>query len=675
MRPFDELVNPLRSAGTDLALFRSSVAALIKGTALPPLSFRFGEETQAEILPRCRPTHRTTPHEAGTQHELTYADETTGLVCRLEILEYREFPALEWVAHFENRAKAASPSLDEVAALDLIWCSPGKTFLHRSPGAAETPRDFQLQCEPLQTIREPRASLTMGAGREGRSSVDWLPFFNLQTGDDGLIAAIGWTGQWYARIDRTGDATRLQAGMEGLCLSLGPGESIRTPRILILYWRGRPLDGQNLFRRLLLRHQIPWVDGQPVQVPSCYGAWGGSPTSVHLRQLELIEKKALPYDVYWIDAGWYGTSEKPCPNVFEGEWGKTGDWRVNRNYHPDGLGPVSRRAHRAGLQFLLWVEPERVLHGAPITLEHPEWFLQRVPGQPRVIDENLILDLGHPGARAWVIDLISGLIAENGLDWYRQDFNISPLEFWRVHDAPGRQGLTEIRYIEGLYTFWDELLRRHPGLRIDNCASGGRRLDLEMMKRSIPLWRNDYNCFAHLDPEVLQVHGFGLTHWIPLHATSPYNTIPGDTYRFRSIIAPGVVFGMDEGGNATYDEQTYPWDWHRRMLTEQRRARPFWYGDFHPLTRGSAEPDAWVGLQLHRPDLDAGVLLVFRREASPVTAAQFQLNGLHADREYTFEDADSGERWTISGQTLADPGLPFTMPQPRLSRLVFYTSR
>ena len=82
--------------------------------------------------------------------------------------------------------------------------------------------------------------------------MNWLPFFNLQSGDDGVIVAIGWTGQWYARIDRDDRATRLQAGMEGLSLSLRPGETIRTPRILLLYWRGRPLDGQNQLRRLLL---------------------------------------------------------------------------------------------------------------------------------------------------------------------------------------------------------------------------------------------------------------------------------------------------------------------------------------------------------------------------------------------------------------------------------------
>jgi len=671
---FGEAVDAARRSAAGADAFRPAVSALKDGKALPPLAFRLGNQGHVEILTRAQRTVATKQVAAGNLHDVTYSDPASGLCCRVEVLEYRDFPAVQWVARFTNKGTAALPPLSEVAALDFTWQCPGDAFVFRAPGAGETPHDFQFQREPLQTIRVKHASLAMRAGSEGRSSVDWLPLLNLQSGNDGVIVALGWTGQWFAQIDRDGPQTRLRGGMEGLRLALQPGESIRTPSALLLHWRGQPLDGQNQFRRMLLRHVTPQIAGRPVQIPSCYGAWGGSPTPVHVRQIELIQEKKLSYDCYWIDAGWYGTSDKPCPNVFQGEWGKTGNWCVNRNYHPNGLKPLSAKAHAAGMQFLLWVEPERALHGAPVTLEHPEWFLQQRPGQPRREGENLILNLGHPGARGWAVDVISKLISENGLDWYRQDFNIAPLEYWRAADAADRQGLTEIRYIEGLYAFWDELLRRHPGLHIDNCASGGRRLDLETLSRSTPLWRDDYNCFPHLDPETMQVHGFGLTHWLPLHATSPFNNAPGDTYRFRSVIAPGVVFGMDEGGNMAYDERTYPWDWHRKMLADVRRARPFWYGDFYPLTTCSAAPDAWIAMQLHRADQNAGVILALRRAASPIAKADFRLSGLQPAAQYTFEDADTGKTWTVPGRTLAESGLPFAIDRPRTSRLVFYSA-
>ena len=161
---------------------------------------------------------------AGRFTEIGYKDSVTGLSCRMELREIRDFPAVEWVVHFSNEGTNALPVLTDVDALQLSWKCSGDAFVYRAPGGKETPLDFQFQREPLQTIRRQGLSLAMNAGSEGRSSVDWLPFFNLQSGNDGLIVAIGWTGQWFATVGRSGDVAHLRAGMEGLRVSLRPGK-------------------------------------------------------------------------------------------------------------------------------------------------------------------------------------------------------------------------------------------------------------------------------------------------------------------------------------------------------------------------------------------------------------------------------------------------------------------
>ena len=103
-------------------------------------------------------------------------------------------------------------------------------------------------------------------------------------------------------------------------------------------------------------------------------------------------------------------------------------------------------------------------------------------------------------------------------------FNMDPLPYWQAADAPNRQGMSEIRHIEGLYAFWDELLKRHPDLLIDNCASGGRRIDLETVGRSTPFWRTD----GPRDPVAHQCHTYGLLSWVPLSSTGQDRE--GDTY-------------------------------------------------------------------------------------------------------------------------------------------------
>ena len=134
-------------------------------------------------------------------------------------------------------------------------------------------------------------------------------------------------------------------------------------------------------------------------------------------------------------------------------------------------------------------------------------------------DGTLLLDLSKPEAVDGTIEMVSGFVEKLGLKCYRQDFNTNPLPYWRKYDEEGRKGLKEIKYVTGLYRFWDALLERFPDLFIDNCASGGRRLDIEMLSRSIPLWRSDYQCTFDHDIEVAQIHTTGISRWLPFHGT------------------------------------------------------------------------------------------------------------------------------------------------------------
>jgi alpha-galactosidase len=107
------------------------------------------------------------------------------------------------------------------------------------------------------------------------------------------------------------------------------------------------------------------------------------------------------------------------------------------------------------------------------------------------------------------------------------------------------------------------------------------------------------------------------------------------------------------------------------MLKQYLQARPFFYGDYYPLTRTSANADAWAAYQLHRRDLDQGLLVLLRRTESPFSHAQFLLSGLDPTATYEFTDADSGKAIRCSGKE-AMAGTPWVIDPPRSSRLVFY---
>jgi len=656
-----------------------------------PFSFQCGTRSSREWLKLEEANVESGEWSNGKRiHLLCWMDRETSVSCEMELTEFKEFPAMEWVVRLRNEGDSETEVISNFKALDIFWkCAKDGEVpeLRRSLGSDGRHDDFQHQCDELRqsmwsvprTIRmDSSSNNAFRKARDGsclladgRSSATWLPFFNLRTAGDGLICALGWSGQWFAEFAHDGlGKTDLSAGMEHLELKLRPGETIRSPRMLLLYWNGEPIHAHNVLRMFILDFHSPHVDGKPIEMPICNGSWGGTPTPRHLETIESIADRGLPYDIYWMDAGWYGTSTKPCPTVFEGEWAITGDWRVNRLYHPDGLKPISDAAHRAGMKFLLWIEPQRACHGTPVTLEHPEWFLRSSANDPKP-GENLLLNLALPTAWQWAVETVSSLIRENGVDCYREDFNIDPSPFWANADEGGRKGWLEIRFVEGLYAFWDELRRRHPGLLIDNCASGGRRLELETISRSVALWRTDYNCFPHMKADASQVHTSGLHLWLPLHSTSP-TAKPGDTYQVRSAYSAGLVLNIEEFGLGNITQPGFPWDWFLQRILEAKRLRPYYYGEFYPLTPCVVHPDAWIAYQLLLPEKGEGAVLAFRRAESPMASASFQLQGLHAESTCEFEDADSGMTWRAAGSHLMTKGLEVPIATPRESRVLFY---
>jgi alpha-galactosidase len=267
--------------------------------------------------------------------------------------------------------------------------------------------------------------------------------------------------------------------------------------------------------------------------------------------------------------------------------------------------------------------------------------------------DELLFNLGDPEARRFLTDFLSERIDEFGLDWYREDANIAPLEYWRHADQHDRQGITEIRYVEGLYAFWDELLQRYPHLMIDNCASGGRRIDLESISRSTALHRTDW---AH-DSIHAQCHSYGLFHWVPLHmAARGAGLKKGNEYELRSVMTAGLMTRLWNEGDAEMANDA------KRLLEQYLDIQKFYYGDYYPLTPYSQDNTVWLAWQFDCPEDGEGMVQAFRREESVYESAQFKLRGLSPDANYTVRNIDSCGSEDITGVVLMEKGLVVSIP-------------
>lgn len=511
----------------------------------------------------------------------------------------------------------------------------------------------------------------------GRSCDGTMPFFNINRGKSGVIFAIGWSGQWNCDLSRAADGTvRIRTGLEDSDFYLKPGEKIRLSSIVVLPYDLGYFAAQNAFRRLMKRHySIIGAKGRPSEGPMSLNLWGGLTSAELARHIDFAARKNLGFEYAWVDAGWYGMFTTPSPNEFEGAWWpEAGDWRPNPHFHPDGLADVAGAAHGNGMKFLLWLEIERAMAKSPVAKEHPDWFLWPMD-KPGDHDSGLA-DLGNPAAWQWVHDTLAGHIRRLGIDCYRQDFNMCPLGNWRKADAKdGRKGLHEVRHIMGLYRLWDTLLAEFPGLIIDNCASGGRRIDIELCRRSIPLWRSDYQCPANHDPDVAQNHTRNLSLWLPYSGTSIGRKV-GDTYLARSCytgaLGSNFLYSMDNSPD-DYSEQDLKWV--RDFVAEYKKVRPYLSEDYYPLTPFATDKAAWCVMQFYDPEKREGVILAFRRAESPFSKGKFQLHGLADALNYEFTDVDTSETRTLAGNKATQDGFELEIPAPRCAKVIFFRGK
>jgi alpha-galactosidase len=620
----------------------------------PPFSFVYGAARSSELLPAWERTAEFQEAPNAFKHTVCWTQPGGGLQVVARVTAFKRYPAVDWVLEFANQGAQDSPLLEDIQALNVqlrtgFYRRP--VVLHHLRGDLCNEQSFL----PLETVVEPGKDVAL-APSGGRSSNGAFPFFNAQYGEEGLIAAVGWSGQWLASLRRSpAGPTALQAGLEKTHLRLHPGERIRSPRILVLPWKGDRHTAHVRFRRLLLFEYAPKLNGRPVRLPvaaQCFDRynWTRPDWGTEAGQLRAVRAtQQLGCDMHWLDAAWF---EGGFPNG-------VGNWFPKPDGFPRGLAPLSEACHQAGLQFMVWFEPERVAPGSRIAREHPEFVFGAAQGG--------LFKLGEPAARRWLTDLLSARIGEFGLDVYRNDFNIDPLDFWRRNDAPDRQGLAEIRYVEGHYAMWDELLARHPRLRIDNCASGGRRIDLETCRRAVPLWRSDTSCSpGHADWNQTQTYGLSL--YVPLFSACAWTP---EAYDLRSAATAGVICQF------AFLDDDFPFESARAAVAEAKENLPYWYGDFYPLTRCTTAPDAWMAWQFHRADLNAGIVLAFRRSECPYPVFQTGLRALRPESRYSVQFSDEARHQTQSEMTGSElmRDLELRLPKRGASLLVRYSGR
>lgn len=631
---------------------------------LPPFSFRYDSLPSREFISRWEYSREELSSSVPQtlRRLITYRDPASGLKIECTVTGFEEFNAVEWVLRLTNTSGENTPILDEFKVVDQTYESrqSGAFTLLHALGSCGSKADFMVS---IDTLTSSPLHIAPQGGRSSDNTA--LPFFNLMAPGQqtGVLVAVGWTGGWQADLAApNNEAATLRSGMERFRLYLKPGETIRTPMICLMFWEGNHfMQGQNKFRRFQLAHHSRQIDGKPVRYPYASGfpAYGPKPCTeggclteeMDIALMRRYKQFDIMPECFWLDAGWYTDSGAPVYDWCD----CVGSWTPDSTRYPRGLKPVADEAHRLGAKFLLWFEPERVSRGSWLALQHPEWLLHSP------IRNSALLDLGNEEALAWLQNHVGDMIEEVGIDIYRQDFNHPGKPFWEANEEPDRIGMMEIRHIEGLYAFWDYLLGRFPNLLLDNCAAGGRRIDLEMMSRSVPLWRTDYQ---YGESTGKQGHFYGLSFFLAQHGSGVWDT---DDYSIRSNMGACQVSNFD----ITTNKLTLP-DIQRAIATF-KKYRPYYFEDYYPLTGliDAHSDKIWIAYQMHRPSDNSGIVMAFRRPESKVDRIKVFLQGIDPEKTYDLYNDNTKHTQSISGRQLSE-GFYLNIPQARGSLLLHY---
>jgi len=604
--------------------------------AILPFSFVYDGKPSAEILKSWnRKAEMHIIDNERTEYQISWIDPVTELSIKCIVTEFSDYPVIEWTVYFKNMGGKNTPILSDIQGLNTTFerDKDYEFILHGNKGDYCTEDSY----EPFNETLTPNKFMDFSPKGNNRSSdgpKGW-PYYNLQMKDKGIIIAIGWPGRWASSFTRDAiDKLTVKAGLRNTNCYLKPGEEIRTPHISMLFWKNKDIaDAQNLWRRYYIAHIIPSFAGQPQQPILQIQV---SPNEKDTSYVQSFLDAGIKPDICWRDAGWYPHNN----GHYEGNdsWMNTGIWEIDTLQYPHGFKVFSDWVHRHGMQFLVWFEPEHVGDmNSPLAKNHIDWLLPSGC-------QGSSLNEGIEEAREWLTNHIDRFIKTQGLDWYREDMNCS----WQKDDeASDRIGITENMYVQGHLAHWDALKQLNPKLHIDACASGGRRNDLETMKRAVPLLRSDFQ-WPYMKNVVRgnQGHTYGLSSWFPFQGTGVYYY---DKYSMRSFYLPGFGMGGLTQENTAAQKQAYSEcsEINQEML----------FGDYYPMTPYSIDAEHWIGWQFNRPETGMGFVQAFRRDSCKEESITFHLRGLEEKAQYEVIDFDSRQSIVISGKGLMEDGL------------------
>ncbi|WP_057823716.1 alpha-galactosidase [Lapidilactobacillus concavus] len=195
--------------------------------------------------------------------------------------------------------------------------------------------------------------------------------------------------------------------------------------------------------------------------------------------------KELGMECFVVDDGWFGKRNNDRTSL--------GNWQVNREKFPNGIGSFATKIHDMGLELGIWFEPEMVSPDTDLFRDHPDWVVRHPYERTSIGRGQYVLDFANPAVVRAIYAQMKPTIEETHLDYIKWDMNRNITEAYSQYLRTEKRPQTEFfhRYIMGIYDLYRMILTDFPNLLIEGCAGGGGRYDLGILFYSPQIWPSD----------------------------------------------------------------------------------------------------------------------------------------------------------------------------------------
>lgn len=296
-----------------------------------------------------------------------------------------------------------------------------------------------------------------------------------------------YSGNYLALAERTQfDQVRMVMGIhpDTFQWKLEAGERFQAPEAVLVYsCEGLGKMSRSLhdfYREHLIRSPYKY-EKRPVLINN----WEATYFQFNEEKLLAIAKEAQKngIEMLVLDDGWFGKRNDDNSSL--------GDWFVNTEKLPDGIGALARKVNALGMKFGIWFEPEMVSPDSQLYRAHPDWAIQLPDREPAQIRAQYILDISRKEVRDYVYESVAAILRSGPIDYVKWDMNRNMCDMGSAWLPADRQKELCHRYVLGVYELQERLITEFPNLLLENCSGGGGRFDPGMLYYSPQIWCSD----------------------------------------------------------------------------------------------------------------------------------------------------------------------------------------